>query len=983
MKGEAKFQEEFGKLNAAQKEAVEALEGPVMVIAGPGTGKTQVLTLRIANILRETDTPADGILCLTFTNSGVRAMRERLSRLIGLGSSRITVATFHSFASALVEEFYEHLALPSPPTLLDDRDSILLAHDLLENEEWTYLRPRSGGGQNFKDLRSLMSLLKREGLTPQMFMGEVKVDIEKLKKDKENLSSRGPSKGELKKEVKEKIGRLERSLEAGRFYEMYEDKKRLGNLVDYDDLLQMALELVRSSAEARAILAERYLYVLVDEHQDSSGVQNEFLRAVWGEVEKPNLFVVGDDRQLIYGFGGASLSHFESFQASFPHTRLIALMENYRSSQNILDTAEELLQSVFSKGKLRSQSGKGELVRLVEAEFERDEILAAGLHFKELLSQGAEAQNLAILVPKNYQVRSATKVLEDLGLPIARGGKTSLLNLPEARALLGILRFIAHPEENSFLASLLLEPSLDLPSLETQKFLHKVGRHLDLRELVGETGALGEFGKKLTEFIEVLNQRDVYDLIQLVGQKIFFDSEKGKSHDRFLVTVEMVRTYLHLVLSRLEREPNLSLRDFVDFLERLEEYGEEVPVSVFRAEQGIKVLTLHASKGLEFQAVWVAHLDERSLLSGRVRGFTLPEKLEAYSHKKDEVTSRRELYVAITRARHECTLSYAKVSYTGGTLSLAHIVSELPVDILEKVTAEETEKSILKENSLAYITSTNPDVSISSLSIIQDLVKENFSATPATVTQINNFFQCPWRWYFRNFLRLPEPETEFLIFGNFVHALAEEVLEIRSARIEDLENKIGTTLDKLRVFDEARRRRFKKEVEPVLANFSENFLPHIAVEAVAEKPLRVVDEASGLTLTGKIDLLENVEGSYRVSDFKTGRPKTASQIEKLSEDGRLSDYLRQLTMYSYLLENQRVKRKASSSRLVFLEAEDNDDFIYETEIGEGEKKLLSQDLKDFYQALSTGQWTERPCFFKPSQFERECPYCALKNNLLK
>jgi DNA helicase II / ATP-dependent DNA helicase PcrA len=983
MKGEAKFQEEFGKLNAAQKQAVEALEGPVMVIAGPGTGKTQVLTLRIANILRETDTPADGILCLTFTNSGVRAMRDRLTKLIGEGASRITVATFHSFASALVEEFYEHLALPSPPTLLDDRDAILLAHDLLENEEWEYLRPRSGRGQNFKDLRSLISLLKREGLTPKMFMDEVRMDIDRVKNDKANLSSRGPSKGELKKEVKERISRLERSLEAGSFYEMYEAKKKLNNQVDYDDLLHLALELVCNSAEARATLAERYLYILVDEHQDSSGVQNEFLRAVWGEVEKPNLFVVGDDRQLIYGFGGASLSHFESFQASFLGTQLITLTENYRSSQSILDTAEELLQSIFTQGKLRSQSGKGELVRLVEAEFERDEILAAGLHFKELLAHGAHASNLAILVPKNYQVRSATKILEDLGLPVARGGKTSLLNIPEARALKSILGFIAHPNENPLLASLLLETSLDLPRLETQKFLHKVGRHLDLEKLMAEKGALGEFGKKLESFIESVNSGDVYDLIQLVSQKIFFTPEKEKSHERFLVTVEMVRTFLHLALSRIEREPHFSLRSFVDFLDRLEEYGEEVPVSVFRAEQGVRVSTLHASKGLEFQAVWVAHLDERSLLSGRARGFTLPQRLEAYAEKKDELTSRRELYVAITRAREECTLSYAKVSYTGGSLTLAHIVSELPIDILEKVTAEETEKKILKEDSLAYITSVSPENPPSSLSAIQELVKENFASIPATVTQINNFFQCPWRWYFRNFLRLPEPESEFLVFGNFAHALAEEVLEIRSARMEDLEEKMGSTLDTFRVFDEGRRRRFKREVEPVLVNFGQKILPHISAEAVAEKPLKVQDEASGLSLTGKIDLLENLEDGYRVSDFKTGRSRKASEIEKRSGEGRLSDYLRQLTMYSYLLENQRVKRKVTSSRLIFLEALDSGDFIYETEISDVEKRLLVQDLKDFHQALSTGRWTDRSCSFKPSQFERECPYCALKDNLLK
>lgn len=951
------FEAELKKLNSAQKEAVEAVEGPVMVIAGPGTGKTQVLALRIANILKKTDTPADGVLCLTFTNSGVRAMRERLKNLVGKEAGRVTIATFHAFAGAIIEEFHEHLNLVSPPSLMDDRESILLADRLLEERDWKHLRTRSGGAHNFRDLRSLISFLKREGLSAKDFIELIEMEISSIKNNPESFSTRGKTKGSLKSTILAKLESLERTLEAGYFYEAYEEVKKEENLVDYEDVLNLLVRLVEESDEARASIAERFLYILVDEHQDSSAVQNRFLEAVWGEIEKPNIFVVGDDRQLIYSFNGASVSHFEKFLESFPGTKLITLTENYRSTQTVLNIADALLESRLAKGKLQSQSNENHPLKLVEAEFERDEILAAGLSIKEKIDSGLKPEDCAILVPKNYQVKSAVAVLKDLGLPVASHGKSSFFGTKESRVLMSALRVINEPSNGALLGELLLEPMLNLNLISVQKFIRENGRKLDLEKLISEGGVIGELGEKLIKYTNYTGS--VYELIQAVSKSLFFDSVS--EHKELLRQVEVVRTLVHLALSRLEKNENLSLRNFIEFVDRLEQYGEDIPLAVFSGGEGVRVMTLHSSKGLEFDFVWIAHLDERSLMKGKSAGFSLPEKLSSFANKKDEETARRELYVAITRAKRFCTLSFALNGYTGGELKMANIISEMEEGVFEKQSALETENLIKDKDPLLYVSTVESEDN--SMGDLISFVKEEYKNQPISVTHLNNFFDCPWKWYFRNFLRLPEPENEALLFGNFAHALVERsVIERRI--VEDFEPEFL----KLKIFDERLITRFTKSAQDILEKFGANILPFIETEAVVEKRLKIVDEHTVLEITGSIDLLEKMEEGLRISDFKTGRVK------------KEADYIRQIAMYSYLLLNQRKPEKPYISRLIFLEAKDKD-YIAEIKTSPEDLKQLQSEIAEYDQSLESGEWVRRECTFKPNNFARECEYCALKKRL--
>ena len=976
-------------MNAAQKAAVDAIEGPVMVVAGPGTGKTQVLALRIANILTKTDTKASGVLCLTFTNAGVRAMRERLARIIGATAAEVYIATFHRFAIGIIEKNFSFLGFTAKPELLADTEAVALVDEILESREWEHIRPRGDVSRYFSDLKSLVSLLKRENLTPDMFLVEVDAEIARIKDNPENISSRGARKGELKMEALKEIESLSRTREVVEFYTEYEKLKRDRGLMDYDDVLAYAVELTRMSEDVRADIREAYLYVLVDEHQDSSGVQNAFLEAVWGDViDPPNIFVVGDDRQLIYGFGGASIEHFTQFRTRFGAAREITLTDNYRSTQTILDAADALLKSTLATGPLKAQKKDskkpGEKISILECAYPRDEIILAALDIKRRIANGALPEECAILVPKNHHVRSAVGVLQDQGIPVAAQGTVSFFSAPETLTIRRILQALSDPYDPVPLAALLLDPSIGIPPLIAHKFLRENGtRKLFLETLVSygasrlPTDPIARLGGLLADFLECTGTLGLHGLVQKIGEELFF--KNPKSHETLIREVEIIRTFIHLLSAQMEKAPHLTLADFLAYLNRLEDYGHEIPLAVFSADAGVRVLTLHGSKGLEFAHVYVAHLDDASLMRGKRLGFTLPERIDAMIEQKNELVARRELYVAITRAKETCALSYPRQSYTGASLEPARILADLPDDLVERKTLAETESAVLDSDPQIYVARA-PQKSGASLIELASVVAEEYSKLNVSVTLLNNFFECPWKWYFRNLLQLPEPKTESLLLGSVVHTGIEYILKHR----EDIDRAelaavLSECLSREYVRGEKLVSRTLREAGKILENFEKAYLPNISETATSERSVIYRDPARPhLTCYGKIDMTEREEDRIVVvSDFKTGSAKSKSVVEKRDDEGRMSGLLRQLAMYSYLIENAEKGTMVSVSKLLFIETKPGEkDAVYATSIGADEMASLKKDIADYDQLVGGGEWYKRPCDAKLYGSARECEYCA-------
>lgn len=979
MPGMDTFLTAYNNLNAEQKRAVDTIgQGPVMVIAGPGTGKTQVLALRIANILSKTDTSGDGVLCLTFTNAGVKAMRERLTKYVGAAASRVRISTFHSFALNCLEEFHDDLGLETVPVLLDSTGTVILFDELLHAREWQYLRPRANKAMYVRDIQSLISTLKRERITVEDFRAAVAEDIERLKNDPDSISSRGETKGQLKKEIEKNIESLQRSAEVADFYEAYEALKKERNVIDYNDALTLLVQLVEVSDNARDTIRERFLYVLVDEHQDSSGIQNDFLSAVWKEVEKPEIFVVGDDRQLIYGFGGASLAYFEQFKHTFGKAILITLTQNYRSTQTILDTAEALLQSALAEGKLVGSAAVTHPVRLIESDYPRDEIISAGLWFKERNTFGISLDHCAILVPKNRQVKAAMQVLRDMGLPVATATALQLFELADTQAMITVLRVIATPFNAVALSRSLLDPLSGIPPLIAHQFLlHKDARKLTITALLTEKEVtLQQWGQKLDAWLTLSQTTDAYGLIQIIGNECLI----GTAIDDETVRrrVEIVRTLLHIALMQSERGEEVTLKSFIDFIDRLQEYNEDISLAVFGADTGIKVLTLHASKGLEFDAVWIAHMDERSFMSSKRQAFVLPVNIEEKVIVQDELAKKRELYVAITRAKYFCAISYSRHSYSGIDQALSSIVAELPEPLFVRQSVSESEAAILDSDKTLYI-SAEKNIEVQDVTA---LVANEYSKRTISVTMLNNFFECPWKWYFRNLLQLPEPMNDSLQVGNIVHKTIDGILKgVISTDKDTLKSVVHETALGEARYVELHARQLAAQVIPIVNNWIERYVPDIIRPFSTEKSLPYHDsQFPHLSMYGKIDLVEEIiSGEVRVTDWKTGSTKTANEIEKRNEEGRMSGLLRQLAMYTYLIDGvSHGDRSVTESRLVFLEAKRGDKNAIQTRhITSTELELLRKDITDYDEMVKNGTWTTRPCNTKLYGQDEECEYCAM------
>lgn len=955
---EGEYDKEYKKLNPAQKQAVDTIDGPVMVVAGPGTGKTQILALRIGNILRETDVKADGILCLTFTNSAVKAMRERLVNYIGKAGEKVNIFTFHSFGLKLLEEHFKVLGMKEAPKLLEDTAVPIFFDEILSSRRWQYLRPRGDSSRYFKDLRSLISLLKRSRISIEEFSEAVEEEIESIKNDEGSVVSRGSRKGELKKEAEESMGKLKKSREVSEFLEIYEKKKKEENIIDYDDVLENMVQIMERSEDALKGVQERYLYVLVDEHQDSSLVQNEFLAKIWGDLERPDIFVVGDDRQLIYGFSGASIDHFKGFQKTFPKAKLIPLLQNYRSTQVILDAAHALLPSVFSGDKLQSQGKEHHPIALVEADDHEEEILSAALDIKEKIKKGVPPEECALLVPSNAQARRALQILHKEGLPVALSESFNFFEQKEGQAFLRILKILDSGDPPSLALSFFDEISGVLP-LEAHEFIFKQNMKAFSLDAAGAPSSLFEENSAQKWLLRLLKWRkaakdgDLKNLIETIGREL---------PGRAAVLGEDLAATL---LAVLEKKPEITLRQFVSELAKAREYGGELPLRV-KEDKGVRVLTMHSSKGLEFEYVWIAHMDERSLWGGGPKGFVLPEGIKGKLTEGDSDAVKRKLFVAITRAKRFCSISYARVSRAGREQDLARMIAELPKEVFSKRKAEVGKT---KDQKLSMI----PDLS--------KMVAKGYRDRTVSASMLNNFFECPWQWYFRNFLQLPQELAEVLEFGSAVHAAIERILGLpnppASAEVKSI---VSEEVGKTKIAGESAKERMAGEIFEIVERWVDRRLPEIKPSRKTEEAISIKDRNfPHLKIFGRIDLIENLApGEIRVTDFKTGRPKRKSDIEKKDEEERMSGTLRQLAMYAYLLKNNpKWRSDVRECRLEFLEADDLKDALYDRVIGQEELDLLVKDIKDYDLAVQSGDWVLRECHYNSYGKNTECEYCKM------
>ena len=654
-------------LNDAQRAAVEYIDGPSLVIAGAGSGKTRVLTYKIAYLLSQGMKPWS-IMALTFTNKAAREMKERIGKLVGDDlAQHLYMGTFHSIFSRILRAEAEHIGFNNNFTIYDESDSRSLLKAIIKEmglDDKTY-KPAA--------VHARISMAKNNLVTAEAYDSDPAI-LE------QNKRARMPA--------------------IGKIYVAYVQRCRQANAMDFDDLLMLTFQLFRDHEEIRQKYAGRFDYILVDEYQDTNHVQMSIVMQLC--KEKLRVCAVGDDSQSIYSFRGANIDNILNYQKQLPGTQLFKLEQNYRSTQTIVEAANSLIhhnrnqiqKEVFSK------NDKGEKIQYKPAYSDKEEALIVAKNIQRIKRQDdCGYDQFAILYRTNAQSRSFEEEFRKQGIPYRIYGGLSFYQRKEIKDIIAYFRLVANPDDEEAFKRIINYPARGIGATTVMKiadcahqnqasFWEVIGNieHYGLNVNKGTQTKLENFRLLISSFIDRSHTLDVYELGDAIirESRISEDIMSGKNADD-LARQENLEEFLSgmqtFVAGRQEegRMDEAYLTDYLQDVALLTDADSEGE----KDEPRVSLMTIHAAKGLEFATVFVVGLEEN----------IFPSPLAAVSVRELE-EERRLLYVAITRAEKHCILTNAKNRFRYGKMEFdnpSRFIDEIDASLIEG--GEETPES--------------------------------------------------------------------------------------------------------------------------------------------------------------------------------------------------------------------------------------------------------------------------------------------------
>lgn len=979
------FETRFGSLNSAQKKAVETIEGPVMVIAGPGTGKTTILTLRIANIIRLTDTAPESILALTFTESGALTMRRKLAEVIGPAAYRVGIHTFHGFAERIIQQYPDYFSRIIGSTVITEAEQIKIISKCLKSKRISVLRPYGDPAYYVKPILREIHLLKREYVSPKKFLISLKNEPE--------LGSK-PSRTEIEKQEKRQAKNLELAL----VYTEYESELQKQRYYDFDDMLLELIKAMESEPVFKLILQETYQYILADEHQDANASQNRILELLADFHDLPNLFIVGDDKQAIYRFQGASLENFLYFTKKYSEAVVIDLKHNYRSHQGILDASHSLILNNPSipgreRQKLLSSRTGTRTISVEELPSKNQELEYLASSVKNLLAKGEKPEEIAVLYRENREAGAIAEVLKSHGLAYRIESELDLLDEPDVAALIMLCQAVYDPANSQVLGQALLLPMLSRDNASVMDIFARANREkISLYKLLSSAkrDSIGEgLVKKVYEQILGWSGDGQVLLFPNFLQKII--QETGLmasilSAPNSLERLDSVQSFSEYVAKAAQSKKTFRLKDFIEYIEIVREHGISATRSFNEHLQGIRLMTAHKSKGLEFNQVFIVNAVD-GIWGNRFRRnlFNVPiiEHIRDTGRIEDE---RRLFYVAMTRARESVRIFYSRLAEEKEFLPSQFIAEIDPRLVSFRVLGSVAGPEVLSEDFGGVAIDKNASLksfkeNLNKNSILNSgFIRSKFFGQPFSVTHLNNYLKCPWEYFFVNLIRIPQIPTKQQMYGTAVHATLRTFFEAykdeRDFSLKKLLQIFRHNIDGQAMSSDDREDSFKKG-KKALGGYYQQYNGFWSRRLLTEYPVRgviVSVAALKLELTGKLDKIEFLnDREVGVVDYKTAKPKSRNEIEGKTSAKSFGqgDYKRQLVFYQILLDRLN-KFKMKYGEIDFIEPNERD--LYKKERFE----VSSQEAEELLRVI--GQVAEEVSnlsFVESSCQEKNCPYCRL------
>lgn len=861
------------KLNPDQKSAIEFKNGPLLIIAGAGTGKTTVITERIKHLIIKENLEPDRILALTFTEKASFEMQERVDMLLPYGYTNMWINTFHAFCDRILRDDAHQIGLDPNFKQISETESILFLRENLFEFGLNLFKPQSNPNKFLEALIVHFSRLKDEDITPEEYIRFAQNQKSKIKDQKNS--------------------EIDQYIELASAYEAYEKLKVKNSLMDFSDLISNTLLLFRKRSDVLERYQKRFKFILVDEFQDTNYSQNELAILLAGDDK--NITVVADDDQSIYRFRGAAVSNVLQFKMNFPKASIKTLTKNYRSTQKILDASYTLIQNNnpnrlevvenINKKLISNSTGKEPDIEFIHELKSEDEAEKIGITIKKIAKKDYLYKDIAILVRANNHAQPITQTLQRLGIPYQFLGPSYLFNQDEIKDLIAYLRFLTDPTDSVSLFRVLSMEIFGISYLELVYLLNFTKRkNLSLFEGLSESNQT--FLKTKTQ--EKLRKFREMALRHLEGSK---KDNAGQILYYFLVDSGLFQTFNNIDSVKDERR----VQNIAKFFDRIKRFEIEKPDSnIFtvtqwlnlmmqmgdsptaadvdmRERDAVNILTVHSSKGLEFDVVFLANLvSDRFPSRERAEKIPLPESIlkekmpeDSNFHLQEE---RRLFYVGMTRARKKLYFTGADYYAEGKRIKKisSFVFEAVPQFKIEKITKEKRPEQL----SITEV-----------FSSFEETVEEKEERQPykieyLTYSNLQMFDICPLHYRAKVIFNIPTPIAQVQSFGISLHNTLYKFYKLHQEHEKVNLPKLLKILEDEWINEGYVNKKHEKErfgqAKKILKEYYENEFKKTTIAVGLELPFNFVLK-NGVKIFGKIDRVDKNKEGIEIIDYKTGQ----------------------------------------------------------------------------------------------------------------
>ncbi|MFC1678217.1 ATP-dependent helicase [Patescibacteria group bacterium] len=1000
------------KLNEEQLKAVTHKEGPLLIVAGAGTGKTTVITQRIAYMIEQGVASSDEILALTFTEKAAGEMEERVDRLLPMGYLDLWISTFHSFGERIMKDHGLDIGLSNDFKLLNEFEQWALVRKNLDKFDLDYYRPMGNPTKFIQALLRHFSRAKDEDISPAQYLAY----SEELKENMDSMLGGAKKKkitnyklqitnfdGEVTQEMAEQ--EVNRINEVANAYHVYQQLLLDNNALDFGDLINYSLKLFRERPRVLKKYQNQFKFIMLDEFQDTNWAQYELVKMI-ATPKNPqkgrtsNLAVVGDDDQSIYAFRGASMSNILQFKKDYPRAQEIVLTKNYRNKQNILDLSYNFIQlnnpnrleyqlsrqSKLDKKLVAQEKSKGVIGVLHEKNFQdENKAIVEKIADLKIKDKRASWNDFAILVRANESAKEICAVLDLAGLPYQYLASRGLYSKPIILDVVAYLRALDDYHDSTAVYRILNLPHFDFTDQELISFNFIAKKKTwslftVLKDAQGKLGA--ETQKKINQILGLIDKHTALARHQTVSEAIIaFLNDSG--YLKYLTETDEARVretlaYLNKFMKRVKKfeadHDNRGVKEFLSELNMEIESGEEGAISpdMEAGPEAIKLMTVHGAKGLEFKYVFIANMvDKRFPTTGRRETILIPDALvkeilpEGDIHLEEE---RRLFYVAMTRAKHGLYFSWAR-DYGG-----ARVKKPSRFLVETELVSEQAEAEKDKTKKDQELKDLKPQEKKSSAATSQLSMPSYFS-----YTQLAAFGNCPYQYYFAHIIKVPRRSKFTFSFGQTMHLALQRIFQktqekkglgqeslfspsTSSGQVEKKKTKkANITWEEIReIYESAwidewydskqQKEEYRKLGQESLKNYYEKYKDNWPQAVSLEQGINL--KISGYRIFGKIDRIDELkQGKVQIVDYKTGTPKDPDKISPEDKE--------QLLIYQLAAE-QALNKKIDNLQFYYLNNNSEINFVGSEEELRGMEEKILDSIKKIETAIQDNNFAPKP-----------------------